>query len=73
MSKHKGTRNSVAIHFKDYISSSKVNMIEVCEWENGEGYDISFNDNKSIVGVTRSEWDAICLAVLTLDVTEESP
>ena len=67
---HIGQRKSVAIHYKDYTSSKEVDMVEVCEWENGEGYDITLN-NQTIIPITLSEWDAIALAICTLRVQEQ--
>lgn len=48
------------------IMAKKDDFIEVCEWTNGEGFDISITDNK-IISLTRAELDAIDLLTKTLD------
>lgn len=42
----------------DYTQTDKNSFIEVTEWTNGEGYDITIND-KSVISLTCGELDAI--------------
>ena len=42
----------------DYTQTNKNSFIEVTEWTNGEGYDITIND-KSVISLTCGELDAI--------------
>ena len=48
------------------IMAEKNGFIEVCEWTNGEGFDISITDKK-IISLTRGELDAIDFLTKTLD------
>ena len=48
------------------IMAKKDDFIEVCEWTNCEGFDISITDKK-IISLTRGELDAIDLLKKTLD------
>ncbi len=48
------------------IMAKKDDFIEVCEWTNGEGFDISITDKK-IISLTRGELDAIDFLTKTLD------
>ena len=47
------------------IMAKKDDFIEVCEWANGEGFDISITDKK-IISLTRGELDAIDFLTKTL-------
>ena len=47
------------------IMAEKNGFIEVCEWTNGEGFDISITDKK-IISLTRGELDAIDFLTKTL-------
>jgi hypothetical protein len=52
-------RKSVNDKLRNYDMISKEDdFIEVTEWANGEGYDITINDNKNI-SLTCGELDAI--------------
>jgi hypothetical protein len=48
----------------DFLAKSE-DFVEVTEWTNGEGYDISF-DNK-IISLTRGQIDAINYLIATMD------
>ena len=48
------------------IMAEKNGFIEVCEWTNGEGFDINISDKK-IISLTRGELDAIDFLTNTLD------
>ena len=48
------------------IMAKKDDFIEVCEWTNGEGFDIFITDRK-IISLTRGELDAIDFLTKTLD------
>lgn len=48
------------------IMAKKDDFIEVCEWTNCEGFDISITDKK-IISLTRGELDAIVLLTKALD------
>ena len=48
------------------IMAEKNGFIEVCEWTNGEGFDITISDEK-IISLTRGELDAIDFLTKTLD------
>ena len=48
------------------IMAEKNGFIEVCEWTNGEGFDITISDKK-IISLTRGELDAIDFLTKTLD------
>jgi hypothetical protein len=51
-------RQSVYTNLKQYCHMAKPDaIVEVCEWINGEGWDISF-DNK-IISLTYGELEAI--------------
>ena len=47
------------------IMAEKNGFIEVCEWTNGEGFDITISDKK-IISLTRGELDAIDFLTKTL-------
>ena len=47
------------------IMAEKNGFIEVCEWTNGEGFDITISDKK-IISLTRGELDAIDILTKTL-------
>jgi hypothetical protein len=53
------------LHKYDYLAKED-DRIEICEWINGDGYDISINDSK-IISLTRGEIDAIDYLVKTLN------
>lgn len=48
------------------IMAKKDDFIEVCEWTNGEGFDISISDKK-IISLTRGELEAIDFLTKTLE------
>ena len=48
------------------IMAKKDDFIEVCEWTNGEGFDISITDKK-IISLTRGELEAIDFLTKALD------
>ena len=48
------------------IMAKKDDFIEVCEWTNGEGFDISITDKK-IIRLTRGELEAIDFLTKALD------
>ena len=48
------------------IMAKKDDFIEVCEWTNSEGFDISITDKK-FISLTRGELDAIGLLTKALD------
>jgi hypothetical protein len=49
----------------DYLAKED-DVIEICEWANGDGYDITINDSK-IISLTRGTIDAIDYLIKTLD------
>lgn len=49
----------------DYLAKDK-DFIEVVEWTNGDGYDITINDDK-IISLTRGQIDAINYLVKSLE------
>lgn len=49
----------------DYLAKDE-DFIEVVEWTNGEGYDITINDDK-IISLTRGQIDAINYLVKSLE------
>ena len=52
-------RKSVIEDLKKFdMAADKDDFIEVCEWPNGEGFDISITDKK-IIRFTRGELEAI--------------
>jgi hypothetical protein len=52
------TRHTVCARLTDYCTLAKEHdMVEVCEWHNGEGWDISVNDKQ--VSLTHGELAAI--------------
>lgn len=56
-------RNAVFTELKPYCHlASDTSFMEVCEWENGEGFDVTVNDRFSF-SLTYGELDA--LIVLT--------
>ena len=60
------SRKSVNDKLKKYDYLAKDNdIIEVIEWKNGEGYDISINDK--IISLTRGQIDAINYLVSSLE------
>ena len=60
-------RKSVIEDLKKFdMTADKDDFIEVCEWTNGEGIDISITDKK-IISLTRGELDAIDFLTKTLD------
>ena len=60
-------RKSVIEDLKKFdMTADKDDFIEVCEWPNGEGFDISITDKK-IIGFTRGELEAINFLTKILD------
>lgn len=60
-------RKSVIEDLKKFdVAADKDDFIEVCEWPNGEGFDISITDKK-IIGFTRGELEAINFLTKILD------
>ena len=52
-------RKSLMVELKDFDYLAKKNdFIEVTEWKNGEGYDISLSDNQ-VISITIGQFDAI--------------
>lgn len=52
-------RKSLMVELKDFDYLAKKNdFIEVTEWKNGEGYDISLSDNQ-VVSITIGQFNAI--------------
>ena len=52
-------RKSLMVELKDFDYLAKKNdFIEVTEWGNGEGYDISISDNQ-VISITAGQFDAI--------------
>jgi hypothetical protein len=52
-------RKSLMVELKDFDYLAKEDdFIEVTEWKNGEGYDISLSDNQ-IISITIGQFDAI--------------
>ena len=72
----KNTRKSVSDDLSkyDYLKNTDENaFIEVTEWSNGEGYDITIetkNDNK-LISLTNGELEAINYLTKTLDYNNE--
>lgn len=59
-------RKSISDKLKRYDYLAKDNdFIEVIEWTNGEGYDITINDK--IISLTRGQIDAINYLVRSLE------
>ena len=59
-------RKSISDKLKKYDYLAKDNdFIEVIEWTNGEGYDITINDK--IISLTRGQIDAINYLVRSLE------
>lgn len=48
------------------IMAKKDDFVEVCEWTNGEGFDISISDKK-IISLTHGELEAIDFLTKTLE------
>lgn len=58
-------RKSVHDELRKYcILAKKDDFIEVCEWTNGEGWDVTLNDK--IISLTYGELDAINYLTRTL-------
>lgn len=72
----KNTRKSVSDDLSkyDYLKNTDENaFIEVTEWSNGEGYDITIetkNDSK-LISLTNGELEAINYLTKTLDYNNE--
>jgi hypothetical protein len=65
-------RNSIYVNMKDKDPFAKDNdAIEVSQWYNGEGYDIStiHGNNVNILSLTISEFGQIRKAIKKLDTT----
>ena len=64
-------RKSVTDSLKkyDYLAKDS-DFIEVTEWHNGEGWDISINDNK-IISLTWGQLEAISYLVKSLDYNKQ--
>lgn len=61
------SRKAVNDKLKKYDYLAKDNdFIEVVEWSNGNGYDITINDDK-IISLTRGQIDAIDYLVKSLE------
>lgn len=70
-----GNRKSAFVELKDYCTFSmgdrkeKGDFLEVTEWTNGEGYDITINDvngDRHII-ITWGQYDAIKACVKTIN------
>lgn len=63
------TRKSISDKLKKYCYLAKEDgFIEITEWTNGEGWDISINDK--LFSLTRGEVDAISYLTKTLDLNQ---
>lgn len=63
----KNQRRSVSDKLKKYCYLAKDDdFIEISEWTNGEGYDITINE-KPVISLTHGQLDAINYLVQTLD------
>lgn len=64
-------RKSVTDSLKkyDYLAKDS-DFIEVTEWYNGEGWDISINDNK-LISLTWGQLEAISYLVKSLDYNKQ--
>lgn len=64
-------RKSVTDSLKkyDYLAKDS-DFIEVTEWHNGEGWDISINDNK-LISLTWGQLEAISYLVKSLDYNKQ--
>ncbi len=52
-------RKSLMVELKDFdYLAKKDDFIEVTEWGNGEGYDITLSDNQ-VISITAGQFDAI--------------
>jgi hypothetical protein len=64
-------RKSVTDSLKKYDCLAKdSDFIEVTEWHNGEGWDISINDNK-LISLTWGQLEAISYLVKSLDYNKQ--
>ena len=64
-------RKSVTDSLKKYDCLAKDSgFIEVTEWHNGEGWDISINDNK-LISLTWGQLEAISYLVKSLDYNKQ--
>ena len=64
-------RKSVTDSLKKYDCLAKdSDFIEVTEWNNGEGWDISINDNK-LISLTWGQLEAISYLVKSLDYNKQ--
>lgn len=64
-------RKSVTDSLKKYDCLAKdSDFIEVTEWYNGEGWDISINDNK-LISLTLGQLEAISYLVKSLDYNKQ--
>ncbi len=54
------TRRATCVTYKDHFTQS--GQVEVCDWENGEGIDVSIN-NLPVFQLTWGEWDALARAM----------
>lgn len=64
-------RKSVTDSLKKYDHLAKdSDFIEVTEWHNGEGWDISINDNK-LISLTWGQLEAISYLVKSLDYNKQ--
>jgi hypothetical protein len=63
----KYNRNAVCCHLDEFdpIFASEADVIEVCEWKNGEGYDIAINDKT--FSFTHGEFEAITYLIAQLN------
>jgi hypothetical protein len=56
-------RKAKWMELKKYCHHNKENdFVEMCEWGNGEGFDILFGDKRSI-SMTWGEWEALQVIV----------
>lgn len=63
-------RKSVSDDLKKYdILAKSHSFVEVTEWTNGEGWDITFDDK--IISLTSGQLDAINYLTKALEVEEE--
>ena len=63
-------RKSVSTNLKNYDHLAKEHsFVQVTEWDNGEGWDIIFDEK--VIALTRGQVDAIIHLTMSLDYCED--
>lgn len=64
-------RTSAHCHYKNWVQKDEESFLEVTEWSNGEGFDITFSGENSTtihVEISHQQWHIIQSLVKSIEV-----